>query len=247
MVTVPSSRGWRNTSIAFLENSGSSSRNKTPLWANEISPGFGMFPPPERPAAETVWWGARKGRVWIKEVFGGIIPAMECSFVVSMVSSNVIGGKIEGKRFASILFPEPGGPISSTLWPPLAAISNARFAWVCPRTSAKSGKAGDAKSILLWGIWGNMVRLPVRWSISCFTFVTGYTSNPSTTAPSAALTAGTNKRWYPNSLAWIAIGSTPRIPWISPDKDNSPIIAQSERSQESCPDAVKIASSMGRS
>ena len=31
MVTVPSSRGWRNTSIAFLENSGSSSRNKTPL------------------------------------------------------------------------------------------------------------------------------------------------------------------------------------------------------------------------
>ena len=40
---------------------------------------------------------------------------MECSFVVSMVSSNVIGGKIEGKRFASILFPEPGGPISSTL------------------------------------------------------------------------------------------------------------------------------------
>ena len=27
-----------------------------------ISPGFGTVPPPARPAADTVWWGARKGR-----------------------------------------------------------------------------------------------------------------------------------------------------------------------------------------
>ncbi len=41
MVTSPSSMGWRRTSRASLENSGSSSKNSTPLWAREISPGLG--------------------------------------------------------------------------------------------------------------------------------------------------------------------------------------------------------------
>jgi hypothetical protein len=31
--------------------------------------------------------------------------------VVSMASLNVRGGRIDGKRFASMVFPEPGGPI----------------------------------------------------------------------------------------------------------------------------------------
>jgi hypothetical protein len=31
-------------------------------------------------------------------------------------------------RFANINLPEPGGPIISTLWPPAAATSRARFA-----------------------------------------------------------------------------------------------------------------------
>ncbi len=35
---------------------------QTPLWAREISPGRGVEPPPVIPAAEMVWWGARKGR-----------------------------------------------------------------------------------------------------------------------------------------------------------------------------------------
>ena len=39
MVTRPSSMGWRNTSMEARENSGSSSKKSTPLWAREISPG----------------------------------------------------------------------------------------------------------------------------------------------------------------------------------------------------------------
>ena len=52
--TRPSSRGWRRVSRASLENSGSSSRKSTPLWAREISPGRGLEPPPAMPMADTV-------------------------------------------------------------------------------------------------------------------------------------------------------------------------------------------------
>jgi hypothetical protein len=41
---------------------GSSSRNKTPLCASEISPGVGLTLPPSKPASEAVWCGLRKGR-----------------------------------------------------------------------------------------------------------------------------------------------------------------------------------------
>ena len=55
MVTTPSSKGWRRVSMAALSNSGSSSKNSTPLWAREISPGLGTAPPPVRDTAEAVW------------------------------------------------------------------------------------------------------------------------------------------------------------------------------------------------
>ncbi len=38
-----------------------------------------------------------------------------------------MSGKMEGSRLLSILLPEPGGPMSSTLWLPAAATSKARF------------------------------------------------------------------------------------------------------------------------
>ena len=46
MFIVPSSNGPLNTSKVFLLNSGNSSKNSTPLCAKLISPGFGIFPPP---------------------------------------------------------------------------------------------------------------------------------------------------------------------------------------------------------
>src|SRR6266852_4037357 len=49
MHTVPSSSDWRMTSRTLRGNSGSSSRNSTPLWARGTSPGRGTAAPPIRP------------------------------------------------------------------------------------------------------------------------------------------------------------------------------------------------------
>ena len=54
MVTLPCSKGCRNTSRLRRLNSGSSSRKSTPLLARLISPGVGMLPPPTIPASEMV-------------------------------------------------------------------------------------------------------------------------------------------------------------------------------------------------
>jgi len=59
-------------------------------------------------------------------------------FVVSMASSNVSGGSIVGRRFASMVLPEPGGPTIIRLWPPAAATSKARLTCSWPMTSEKS-------------------------------------------------------------------------------------------------------------
>jgi len=48
-VTLPSSTGWRITSKVERLNSGSSSRNRTPLCAILTSPGLGKVPPPNNP------------------------------------------------------------------------------------------------------------------------------------------------------------------------------------------------------
>ena len=42
-------------------------------------------------------------------------PATEWIFVNSSAASNSSGGMIVGRRFASIVLPEPGGPISRML------------------------------------------------------------------------------------------------------------------------------------
>jgi site-specific DNA recombinase len=53
-VTRPSSSGWRKVSRTLRLNSGSSSKNKTPWCAKEISPGVGVILPPSRPASDAV-------------------------------------------------------------------------------------------------------------------------------------------------------------------------------------------------
>ena len=62
IVTWPSSSGCRKTSSVRRLNSGSSSRNRTPLWEREISPGAGVEPPPTSPASLIVWCGAEGPR-----------------------------------------------------------------------------------------------------------------------------------------------------------------------------------------
>lgn len=52
MVTVSFSRGCRNISRVFFENFPSSSRNNTPRWARDTSPGLGFDPPPMMDTAD---------------------------------------------------------------------------------------------------------------------------------------------------------------------------------------------------
>ena len=138
MVILRSSSGWRSTSRVALLNSGSSSAKSTPLCANDISPGCGLNPPPTSATCEMVWWGERKGRCEMSDMPLPSFPATECIWVVSRLSASDSGGSIEGRRFAIIDLPLPGGPIIMRLWPPAAATSMARFTFSCPRTSLKS-------------------------------------------------------------------------------------------------------------
>ena len=172
MVTAPSSRGWRRVSRAVLSNSGSSSRNRMPLWAREISPGRGTVPPPDRDTGEAVWWGLRKGRWVTRGWAGSVIPATEYTSVVCRDSCRVISGRMDGSRRASMDLPEPGEPISSTLWPPAAATSRARLTFSWPMTSAKSGRGRDTGEGVQ-GVWGAMGASPVRWATSWAMFSTG--------------------------------------------------------------------------
>ena len=155
MVTLPSSKGWRSTSIAGRANSGSSSKNSTPLWAREISPGRSSGPPPVRAAADAVWWGLRKGRRVSRGCCGSASPATDQMPETSSASSRLISGRMEGSRLASMDLPAPGEPISSRLWPPAAAISRARFTFSCPITSRRSGRPAVSGSGVQAGAGGS--------------------------------------------------------------------------------------------
>ena len=127
MVTIPSSRGCRRTSRTCFLNSGDSSRKSTPLWARETSPGLGVFPPPISPASDMVWCGALNGLMDKNGLPFLSIPMTLYILVVSRASSKVRSGKIVGSLLAIMVFPDPGGPFMSMLWPPAAAISIALF------------------------------------------------------------------------------------------------------------------------
>ena len=85
-----------------------------------------------------VWCGERKGRTVISVVPCLSLPATECILVVSRASLSVSGGRIDGRRLAIMLFPDPGLPTSKMLCPPAQATSKARLTFSWPFTSAKS-------------------------------------------------------------------------------------------------------------
>ena len=127
-VTTPSSSGCRSASSAARGNSGNSSRKSTPPCARLASPGRGPAPPPTIAAVEAEWCGARNGGTRTRPPPGGRTPATEWMRVTSSAASSSRSGRIPGNRRASIVFPVPGGPASSRLWPPAAATSSARRA-----------------------------------------------------------------------------------------------------------------------
>src|SRR5213594_3627917 len=199
MVTTPSSIGWRSTSSTFLRNSGSSSRNSTPPWARLTSPGRGYEPPPINPASEIVWCGARNGRRATSDSPTGSTPATEWIFVVSSASSRLIFGRMVGSRRASIVFPDPGGPIIRMLCPPAAATSSARLACACPFTSAKSTSsfARSANSAARSTCASGSVPRPSRKSASSERFAAPSTRTPETTPASGRLSRGSTSASSP--------------------------------------------------
>ena len=112
---LPSSSGWRSASSAGRWNSGSSSRRSTPLCARLASPGRGPGPPPTIAAIDALWCGARNGGRVISGLSADKSPATEWMRVTSSWSRGFIGGRIDGRRRPSIVFPVPGGPASSRL------------------------------------------------------------------------------------------------------------------------------------
>src|SRR3989344_1466505 len=115
IVTVFSSKGCLRFSRTSRENSGNSSRKRTPLWAREISPGLGQAPPPTRATPEAVWCGDRKGLCDRNDRSFFKSPATLQILVTSIASSRFNFGRIDASAFASRVLPEPGGPEKITL------------------------------------------------------------------------------------------------------------------------------------
>ena len=113
ITTCLSSSGCLRASRASRENSGSSSRNKTPRWARLTSPGRSPAPPPTSATREAVWWGALNGRVFGRPVPPSLKPAALQTLATSRASSRVSGGKMLASLRASIVFPDPGAPTMS--------------------------------------------------------------------------------------------------------------------------------------
>ena len=136
--TLPSSRGCRMTSSTLRGNSGSSSRNKTPLCARETSPGRGMIPPPIRPASEIVWCGARKvARRPARQLHRAHRPRCEswCLQRLFKRERRKDSGNALGQHgFTRAWRPDHKNVVSARA----DEISSARLAVNCPRTSLKS-------------------------------------------------------------------------------------------------------------
>lgn len=107
------------------------------MFASDISPGRKGEPPPTSPANVAEWCGLRNGRT-PPRIGSTSSPATECTTAVSMASASDSGGRMDGSLDASMVLPEPGGPVISTPWPPAAAICKARFAMSWPAMSRKS-------------------------------------------------------------------------------------------------------------
>jgi hypothetical protein len=119
-------------------NSGSSSRNSTPVMGErDLARAHPQrrrrsAPPSTRNDADYGTAAASSARRLPDR------PPRSGSSRPPAARAAVSGGRIEGRRLASIDLPEPGGPFISRLWPPAAAISRARLALSWPLMSRRS-------------------------------------------------------------------------------------------------------------
>jgi len=183
-------------------------------------------------------------------VSAGSIPATLYIFVTSRDSSIVIPGRIVGVARASSVFPAPGGPTITTLCPPAAATSSARFTCSWPLMCWKSTPSGaspggnDLYPLCAKGAIGSSA---CRCAASLPSDSTGTTSKPSTNDASSASGSGTYTLWNPRSRASPTIGRIPCVCLSRPSSDNSPRNRARSNVSGTCPDAMSMPTAIGRS
>ncbi len=169
--------------------------------------------------------------------------------VVCKISSRLISGRIEVRRLASIVFPEPGGPIIRMLCPPAAAISRARLTCICPLTSYISRLCCGVSFV-----WSNLNG--VGWM--AISFCRNWTHSRSVCTPMifTSLTIDASC-WFSFGkiiasrlffLACITIGKMPFTGRSLPLRESSPMKAYFRFfGYCSCPEAFRIDRAMGKS
>lgn len=131
--------------------------------------------------------------------------------------------------------------------PPAAAISRARRASACPRTSARSGAASAAAGAA-WAATGRGRASPRRTATASARSRTPATSRPPTRAASAALGSGTSRRATPCGGRDAAAGRTPGTARNRPSRDSSPSsTVERSASSPTAPSAARTATAMARS
>ena len=112
-VTLPSSSGWRSASSTSRRTPGSSSQTSTPWSARVTSPGDMRGPPPTMPAYDDgVVRRAGTGDA-APAPAAGSSPATDATAVAASAAASSRSGRRPGIVRASIVLPDPGGPIRS--------------------------------------------------------------------------------------------------------------------------------------
>ena len=130
---------------------------------------------------------------------------------------------MDGRRWASIDLPEPGGPQNRRLCPPAAATSNARRASSWPLIWAMS--SDDAGAARMMGVGRSSVCVPRKW-FAIWMMLPAATIRMSALAQAASDPQACGQMSpRPTALAAIAAGSTPLTGTMLPSNDSSPSTA----------------------
>ena len=249
-VTEPSSSGSRSASrtVRFLELREPSSRNSTPLCASEISPGLGMAPPPSIAAGVDLVVRRAKGPALTARRAPRACRRRSRRRWSRSASLSSSGGKIVGRRRASMPLPAPGEPMSRRLCEPAAAHLQRHSLTVCsrPRTSARStsskvtaAPAGRSRASA-GGRCAARQRPPRRESAAS-------TGTSASAAASAAQARGRTTARQPVERAYMAMGRPPATRRKLPSRDSSPRSRTCARCVRAAPHLARLEGRRSRS
>jgi hypothetical protein len=108
---------WSQDLEDMALRSGRSANHRMSWCASDTSPGLGTWPPPIKPTAAMVWWGARHDRVVTTAVRPLVRPATRWRRVVARAAARRSAGRRVARRRASLDCPAPSGPRSQRVVP----------------------------------------------------------------------------------------------------------------------------------